>query len=288
MQIHHLNTGTMCPVGARLVTGRGGLFGRARLVCHTLLLESRDGLVLVDTGLGTGDVDDPDRLGRRWVRQTSPRLDRAETAVAQIEARGFHRDDVRHVVLTHLDLDHAGGLPDFPRATVHVDAREHAAAVAQTLPTRKGRYIGAHWAHGPRWALHDGGGERWFGFDGVRPLAAREPDLLLIPLYGHTPGHCGVAVRGARGWVLHAGDAFFFHGQIATPPVPAPLGLRYFQRRADTDRAQRVANQERLRALAAAHGDEVTIVNGHDPVSFDGARGACTLDATLTAPRAAC
>ncbi|MFD0510570.1 MBL fold metallo-hydrolase [Streptomyces aureus] len=29
---------------------------------------------------------------------------------------GYAVDDVRHIVLTHLDLDHAGGLPDFPRA----------------------------------------------------------------------------------------------------------------------------------------------------------------------------
>jgi glyoxylase-like metal-dependent hydrolase (beta-lactamase superfamily II) len=270
MRVHHLNTGTMCPLGGRLISGRGGLFARARLVCHVLLAETHDGLVLVDTGLGSGDIADPMRLGPRWVRMTSPRLDLSETAVAQIEARGYHLDDVRHIVLTHLDLDHAGGLPDFPRATVHVDVREHAAAVARTIPARASRYIGAHWAHGPAWALHDGGGERWFGFDGVRPLDDREPDLLMIPLRGHTPGHCGVAVRGEHGWILHAGDAYFFHGQIATPPR-VPIGLRYFQRRGDTDRAERIANQERLRELAAAHGDEVMIVNGHDPVNFDGA-----------------
>ncbi len=32
---------------------------------------------------------------------------------------------MRHIVLTHLDVDHAGGLPDFPDARVHVFAREH-------------------------------------------------------------------------------------------------------------------------------------------------------------------
>lgn len=30
MKIHHLNTGTMCPMGRRLVNGTGGLFQRAR------------------------------------------------------------------------------------------------------------------------------------------------------------------------------------------------------------------------------------------------------------------
>ena len=63
MHVHHLNAGTMCPMSARLVNGQGGLFKRARLVCHVLLLETEDGLVLVDTGLGLGDIAKPERLG---------------------------------------------------------------------------------------------------------------------------------------------------------------------------------------------------------------------------------
>ena len=60
MQIHHLNTGTMCPMGRRLVNGTGSLFQRARLVCHCLLVETDDGLALVDTGIGLGDIATPD------------------------------------------------------------------------------------------------------------------------------------------------------------------------------------------------------------------------------------
>ncbi len=40
MKIHHLNTGTMCPMGRRLVNGTGSLFQRARMVCHCLLIET--------------------------------------------------------------------------------------------------------------------------------------------------------------------------------------------------------------------------------------------------------
>jgi glyoxylase-like metal-dependent hydrolase (beta-lactamase superfamily II) len=264
MRIHHLNTATLCPLGAKLINGRGGLFDRAELVCHVLLIETDDGLVLVDTGLGMGDIADRRRLGARWVRQVSPRLDPAETALAQVQALGFSADDVRHILLTHLDLDHAGGLPDFPSAMVHVDVREHQAA----LGSHQRRYIAEHFAHGPRWSFRGEAAERWYGFDGVRPLAHRQPDILMIPLPGHSAGHCGIAVRGDGKWLLHAGDAYFFHGQIETPVVRAPLGLRYFQRRADTDRSQRVANQERLRVLKADHGDEVSIFNAHDPVDY--------------------
>jgi glyoxylase-like metal-dependent hydrolase (beta-lactamase superfamily II) len=39
--------------------------------------------------------------------------------------------DVRHIVLTHLDFDPAGGLGDFPHATVHMLADERDYAVQQ-------------------------------------------------------------------------------------------------------------------------------------------------------------
>ena len=54
------------------------------MVCHCLLVETADGLALVDTGIGLDDIADPPRLDRNWVRQTTPRLDPAETAVRQV------------------------------------------------------------------------------------------------------------------------------------------------------------------------------------------------------------
>jgi glyoxylase-like metal-dependent hydrolase (beta-lactamase superfamily II) len=271
MRIHHLNTGTMCPIGRRLVNGTGSIFQRARMVCHCLLIETNDGLALVDTGLGLDDIAAPQRLGRRWVRQTAPRLDPSETALRQIKALGYSPGDVRHLLLTHLDRDHAGGISDFPGAKVHVHRREHEMAVLGQPAPPKGRYISEQWQHGPDWKFYGDGGEDWFGFKGVRALGDREPDILMIPLPGHTPGHCGIAVRGKDKWLLHAGDSYFFHGQLqAQATMPLVLGL--FQRRADIDRAARIANQERLRALKATHGHAVTIFNSHDPVDYEHCR----------------
>jgi glyoxylase-like metal-dependent hydrolase (beta-lactamase superfamily II) len=268
MRVHHLNAATMCPIGAKFVNGRGGLFARARLVCHVLLVETNDGLTLVDTGLGMSDIANPMQLERKWVRQAAPRLDPAETAVEQVRRLGFSPDDVRHIVLTHLDRDHAGGLPDFPEAEIHVHLREYDAAVTHKIEARKGRYIANQWQHRPNWKLCGGDGEDWYGFKGVRALEDREADILLIPLHGHTPGHCGVAVRVEGKWLLHAGDSYYFHGQVETPPVAAPFALGIFQRKADTDRADRVANQERLRLLKARHGSEIELFNSHDPVDY--------------------
>ena len=257
MRIHHLNTATLCPLSARLVNGVGPWLGRARLVCHCLLVETASGLVLVDTGLGRGDLENPQRLGARWVRQVAPKLDTDETAFAQLARLGYAPSDLTDIVLTHLDLDHAGGIADFPHALVHVHARERDGG-----NEGKARYIPAHIAHGPRWALFDDGGERWFGFEGVRALPGHD-DVLLVPLPGHTLGHTAVAVRTADGWLLHAGDAYFHHGQLEER-ANAPWALRLFQKRGDMDRPARIANQERLRKLALAE-PTVRVFCAHDP-----------------------
>jgi glyoxylase-like metal-dependent hydrolase (beta-lactamase superfamily II) len=289
MKIHHLDTGTLCPLGARFVNGKGGLFSRARMVCHCLLLETPTGLVLVDGGIGMGDIADPDRLGWTWVRQAQPKLDASQTALAQVRALGFSPRDVRDVVLTHLDLDHAGAIPDFPEARVHVHAREIDAATRRAGRLERRRYVPAQIPGLDRVRAFEDGGERWFGFEGVRAFDDRDPDVLLVPLRGHTAGHTGVAVRDGSRWLLHAGDAYFFHAQMHERP-DAPLVLQYFQRQADHDRAARVQNQERVRELALSRPDEVTVFCAHDPVELDrfvGTRDAApgALDAARSASR---
>lgn len=259
-RIHHLNCATMRPVGSR-----GGRFIPPRIVAHCLLLERPDGLVLVDSGFGTGDLAQPKRLGRPFLIGLRPSLDPGETAVAQVRALGFSPEDVRHVVLTHLDVDHAGGLADFPHATVHVDATEHLAAEKPRTLLEKQRYVHAQWAHHPHWELHGSGGDDWFGFEGIKAIG---DDVLLIPLRGHTRGHVGVAVRRHEGgWLLHAGDAYFYNGEVATPPTYSK-GLSGFQRMTALDEQARQSNQQRLRELRAAHKD-VTIFSAHDAAEFD-------------------
>jgi glyoxylase-like metal-dependent hydrolase (beta-lactamase superfamily II) len=266
MRIHHLSCGSLCPHGGRLIGGEGSLLSTADVVCHCLLVESGGGLVLVDTGFGREDARNPAQLGQpfRAVLRPRPRLE--ETAIAQIEALGFAAADVRHIVATHLDVDHAGGLPDFPEADVHVLAPELAEALHPSLRERS-RYVGgAHWRHGPRWVEHDpkAGGERWFGFESVRILPDLDVEVALIPLIGHSRGHTGVAVNAGDRWLLHCGDAYFNHGEVATPPS-CPPGLRLFQRVLASDHRARVANAERLRELAASHGEEVSLFSSHDP-----------------------
>jgi glyoxylase-like metal-dependent hydrolase (beta-lactamase superfamily II) len=269
VRVHHLNCATMCPPSELLTRGEGGLFAPGLMICHCLLVETSEGLVLVDTGLGTGDLADPARLGRGLRLFAQPRLDPAEPAIRQIERLGLDPRDVRHLVVTHLDVDHAGALGDFPWAKVHLHEPEHAAAMARATFWERHRYIPEQWAHGPSWVMYRTAGERWFGFDCVRSLEGLPPEILIVPLAGHSRGHSGVAVDAGSGWMLHGGDAYFFHGEIHAPRSRCPAGFAAFQRVIATDDAARVQNQRRLRELARDHGAEVRIFCAHDPVELE-------------------
>ncbi len=113
----------------------------------------------------------------------------------------------------------------------------------------------------------NGEGDRWFGFEAVRPISGLA-DVLLVPLYGHTRGHCGVAVRGPENWLLHCGDAYFHNSEITSPTGGTTLGLGLFQRVNDLDTKTRRANQARLRDLARAHAGEVSLFCAHDPTEL--------------------
>lgn len=258
MKIHHLNCGSM-----RTIEATYGGPEPSAAVNHVLLVETdADGLVLVETGLGLGDVRDPaTALGQDWVDMVGPVLAEEETAVRQIERLGHSAGDVRHIVVTHLDIDHCGGLPDFPDAQVHVLAPELAAALGEAPSFR---YRPAHWAHGPRWVGYGPQTpETWYGF-GAHPLRGLPPGFLLVPLGGHTAGHAGVAVRDGDRWLLHAGDAYYYHLEMRPEREPHPL-LDIVQTGAEVHHDLRVGTQARLRELVRDHGAEVTVFSAHDP-----------------------
>lgn len=265
MRVHHLDCCTMCPVGGSWLNGHDHLAG------HVLLIEGAEGLVLVDSGIGTRDVDRPARLGLGFERVVRPVLDLEATARHQVRRLGFDPRDVRHVICTHLDVDHAGGIADFPEAEVHVLSAEHRAALHPSLHDRV-RYRADHFAHGPRWRLHDPTGEAWMGFAAVRD-AGLGPDLLLVPLVGHTHGHMGVAVRTGTGWLLHCGDAYFHRREVDPEDGGCPPGLRLIQRLDAVDRRRVRENKARLRELRRSNAD-IRTVCAHDPVELDGCRSA--------------
>jgi glyoxylase-like metal-dependent hydrolase (beta-lactamase superfamily II) len=275
MKIHHLNCGTDCPLGGALFDGKS-LGPLGHIVGHCLLIETdAQGLVLVDTGYGLKDIDHPhQRPGVRipipWRLMLNIRLRERDTAIRQVEALGFRAGDVRHIIATHLDFDHAGGLEDFPNATVHVMAREYDDATgprAGVVATN--RWRPAQFDVVQAWRKYGARGEPWFGFDAVRDLDELPPEILMVPLPGHTWGHAGVAIRQDGGrWLLHAGDAYFYRGEMRGARRKCTPGLRAYQRLMEADATSRMANQERLRALSVERRGEVTVTCTHDPVEL--------------------
>jgi glyoxylase-like metal-dependent hydrolase (beta-lactamase superfamily II) len=265
----HLNCATMCPIAGFLLGGEGW---RGRMVAHCLLVETeRDGLVLIDTGFGTRDVSGASGLSRSFRTLCAPALSHAETAVAQVEALGFKPEDVRHIVVTHLDLDHAGGLCDFPNAKVHLHAREHAAAMARKHFKERERYMATHWSHGPDWQVYSEDGDTWRGLPAVTRLRGLDADVGLVPMHGHTRGHSAVIVRGGDRWLVHAGDAYF-HRSAIEGNAKVPLGFSAFERATEMIPAARRASLAALRQLAASYRD-LDIFCAHDEREYAALRG---------------
>ena len=172
MRVHHLNCGTFCPFGGRLMDGvsRGAI---GHLVCHCLLVETdRDGLALVDTGLGLRDMREPfPRLSRLYANLLNIRFDPEQSAVRQVERlvrcarRAPRRADPPRLRPRGRDR----GLPRGHRASPRGRGRG-GAAPSPGLRGRAPLPAAAMGRHVALAALPRRPGEPWFGFEAVRDL----------------------------------------------------------------------------------------------------------------------
>lgn len=256
MKIHHMNCGTL-----------HGRFPRLDAIIYCLLVETNQGLVLVDTGIGRQDYLKPSPLMRLFMYWVGVLGDIEESAAYQIEKLGYSLSEVRHIVLTHLHLDHAGGLRDFPDAQVHIYRTEYEARL-KPRGFMERAYDPTHWSHEPKWIVYDHADEDWYGFKSLRIMENLTPEIRLIPLPGHTRGHCGVAITTEKGWLFHCGDAAApihpesdIHGldrSMYTGSVLPNWLVRYLLG----------TNVPKLRELMQNHGDEIEAITAHDTYSF--------------------
>lgn len=91
------------------------------------------------------------------------------------------------------------------------------------------------------------------------------PEILFIPLTGHTRGHAGVAIETSEGWLLHAGDAYFYRDEMK-PEYHCTPGLKAYQWMMEVDRKARLLNQDRLRQLALSN--DAKLFCSHDAIEF--------------------
>ena len=258
MRVMYLNCGIMRPRGAGIIVPR-----LARVPCLCLLMECGNMLVLVDAGLGKGDIEEPSRLGASNAVLNAQR-DILHTAAGQVKARGFEPEQVTDIICTHLDRDHAGGISDFPEARVHVMADELSAALHPSCHRERERYRRCHFAHHPRWVAHQRtGADVWLGLERLGGIPGLPPGVSLVPLPGHTRGHCGVAVETGEGWLLHCGDAFYV-GEELEGNSKVPAGVRAFRRLAHMDHRQALLQLFSLsRALEEGAG-ALKLICSHD------------------------
>ncbi len=229
-------------------------------VCgHCLLLQENDKLILIDTGIGLLDVQHPmERIGQPLIDLVGYRFDENQTAVRQIENLGLDPKKVTDCIISHLDNDHIGGLADFPMATIHVGVEE-----LGNYHAGNPRYLKMPLSHNPTIQTYQKSDCEWFGFEARKINAGTETPIYLVPLFGHTLGHCGVALKVDNKWLFYIADAYYMRIELSDPNHPVNELARM---RADND-ALRVATVEKIRNFVNNH-PAIEVFGYHDIEEF--------------------
>jgi N-acyl homoserine lactone hydrolase len=228
----------------RWLSLEGGGQDRLRLPIIAILVGTEDGWVLLDTGISPA-LRDPAR-GEAIYRGPGPEIPGDGHPLADaLTAAGLGVEDIALAAVSHLHVDHSGGLPlleDGP--PVVIQRRE--LAFARRPEAEQAAYLPADYA----------GPVRWREIDGDASIA---PGVDAVFTPGHTPGHMSYRVRAGETTWLFAMDAIDLQEGIDTD---TPIG--YSSDPADAP--LRRASHDRLVALAAAEG--ARLVAGHCPVTW--------------------
>jgi len=211
------------------------------------------GPILIDTGLHPSIASDPrDNLGRLASRLFE--LEHGADVTSQLRAKGLRPADIAVVILTHLHLDHASAISEFPEAVFVVSAPEW--EVATERPKLRHGYRPAHYDFAFDYVTVD------FDADYVESYGpfGRTMDLFgdgtvrLAFTPGHSEGHMSVILSLPRRDFVVAGDVAYYWRQLQGGPEPYQVADRHNWRR----------SVKELNAYRQAY-PYALIVPGHDP-----------------------
>ncbi|HEY3719006.1 MAG TPA: N-acyl homoserine lactonase family protein [Roseiarcus sp.] len=261
MRIHAIQTGAVQIKNSQIV-GRGHGVARRMaplfdenwsdwLPVYAFAIEHRDGVILVDSGSNAGLKNLP-RWHPYFRYAVRFEIEREQEAGPQLRALGIAPRDIKTVVLTHMHIDHDGGLEDFTASGVLVSPGELKAASGFAGEIRG--YLPKRWPRGfdPQpLALAD---EPYGPFPKSRRLTV-DGAVIAIPTPGHTRDHLSVAVEDGGACVILAGDASYSEASLIADQVDGVSGDENITR----------ATLTKLRALAASR--PVIYLPTHDPES---------------------
>ena len=203
VRVHVIQTGRL--VGNETImraNGWSAVFRRSRpyeFPVFSFVIEHPEGPIAIDTGL-TARAKRP--MGQGVIGAPRPVIQSDEEIKPQMRAMGLAPEDVRQVVLTHLDWDHAGGLGSFPNAEVlvHRPEFEFASKVRGKL-----RYQPKLWpaSFGP--TVYDLDPEPVGPFPASKAVT-ESGDLRLVSIPGHSAGQVGVIVETEGPTLFFAAD----------------------------------------------------------------------------------
>ncbi len=216
------------------------------------LIRHPEGDVVVDGGNPLAVARDAHAHWGALADQFRVRMTEEQHCVAQLRQLGIAPQSVRHVVQTHLHIDHTGALGHFSDATVIVHARELDAARTAEPPHAHGYVRNDFERAGLGWRVAEGDLDL-FGDGTIR--------VLQTP--GHSAGHMSLMLElGETGPVLLTADAV---DDLSQWDERRPL--RVLCSRDDAKRSL-----ERLHDLARE--TEPLVVFGHDPDNWSRLRHA--------------
>ncbi|HMK97544.1 MAG TPA: N-acyl homoserine lactonase family protein [Acidimicrobiales bacterium] len=241
------------PISVSIYAGTSGR--RLREPVPGVLLETRDGWVLLDTGFNTALIRDP-ALNRRFhgrnhdVQAVLPGP--GEPLEEALGGVGVQMSDIAVIALSHLHYDHAGGIKHFTDfgVPVHLQRRELEYGLSEHPgPEQQGMFRVDYDDTAIKWQLADGQVEVARG-------------VTAVPTPGHTPGHQSFVVdiadvAGGGGFV------FAFDAADLTENIEQELAIGGF---INCTPEGTVESIRRLKAIAAQRG--YTVVPGHDPVAW--------------------